>query len=262
MTLKFLPRRAPTDEAYAELQQAYNHFNEALFDGILPQCLITLQREKRTCGYFSPERFISLDGRTTDEIALNPALFAAVPIIETMQTLCHEMAHLWQHHYGTPGRGRYHNEEWAAKMESIGLMPSSTGQKGGKRTGDRMADYAIETGLFLEVCQQLLTADFQISWYDRFPDWDHVMGGQGSMANQLVHLAGSRPPFEVVPELAEGVKPIGSGPPEGGGERTATVNRSNRLKYSCEGCTEKNSVWGRPGLRLICGECAKNFVAC
>ena len=64
MTQKTMPRRAPTDEAYAELQQAYDHFNGALFNGALPQCLITLQREKRTCGYFSPERFISLDGRT------------------------------------------------------------------------------------------------------------------------------------------------------------------------------------------------------
>src|SRR5699024_9851145 len=43
----------PTSEAYDELQIAYDHFNEHLFNNALPQCLITLQREKRTYGYFS-----------------------------------------------------------------------------------------------------------------------------------------------------------------------------------------------------------------
>jgi predicted SprT family Zn-dependent metalloprotease len=136
--------------------------------GAAPSCLITLQREKRTFGYFSAARFASLDGSTTDEIAMNPTYFAVVPIIETLQTQVHEMTHLWQHHFGKPGRGRYHNEEWARKMESIGLMPSSTGQPGGARTGDSMADYAVEGGRFLAACHELLTANFTLSWYDRF----------------------------------------------------------------------------------------------
>lgn len=42
------------------------------------------------------------------------------------------------------------NEEWADKMEGIGLMPSSTGKPGGSRTGEKMADYAIEGGLFMQ----------------------------------------------------------------------------------------------------------------
>ena len=83
-------RVVPTRETYSELKQAYEHFSQRLFDDALPHCLITLQREKRTCGYFSAARFASLDGSTTDEIALNPAYFAAVPIIETLQTLVHE----------------------------------------------------------------------------------------------------------------------------------------------------------------------------
>ena len=158
----------PTKEAYGELQQAYDFFNEELFQGELPSCLITLQREKATFGYFSAKRFGSIQGGFTDEIAMNPTYFAAVPLLETMQTLAHEMCHLWQHHFGKPGRVRYHNDEWANKMEAIGLMPSSTGQPGGRRTGDRMADYAIEGGRFLEAAKRLITQDFRISWYDRF----------------------------------------------------------------------------------------------
>lgn len=48
----------PTREVYAELQEAFSHFNRALFDNALPACLITLQRERRTYGYFSCQRFV------------------------------------------------------------------------------------------------------------------------------------------------------------------------------------------------------------
>lgn len=60
----------PTTDTYTELLQAYDFFNGALFDGKLPSCLITLQREKHTCGYFSSKRFAHLNGELTDEIAI------------------------------------------------------------------------------------------------------------------------------------------------------------------------------------------------
>ncbi|WP_162721499.1 SprT-like domain-containing protein, partial [Escherichia coli] len=82
--------------------------------------LLHLQREKQTYGYFSPERFVNSQGTRTDEIAMNPAYFAVCPPEEIMQTLCHEMCHLWQHHFGKPGRRGYHNKEWADFMEAIG----------------------------------------------------------------------------------------------------------------------------------------------
>ncbi|BCX51909.1 MULTISPECIES: SprT-like domain-containing protein [Comamonas] len=256
------PRLAPTQETYNELQMAYDHFNERLFGGQLPSCLITLQREKRTFGYFSAARFASLDGSTTDEIAMNPTYFAVVPIIETLQTQVHEMTHLWQHHFGKPGRGRYHNEEWARKMESIGLMPSSTGQPGGARTGDSMADYAVEGGRFLAACDELLTANFTLSWYDRFPSADHVIAGQASMANHIQGIEGTKPPMASIPALAEAVKPTGLAVAATAGEDgvlTTPANRSNRVKYSCSGCKNPVSVWGKPGIKLICGECRKSF---
>lgn len=259
-------RTAPTHEAYSELQQAYDFFNARLFDRQLPNCLITLQREKMTCGYFSAGRFVSHDGVTTDEISLNPSYFAVVPIIETMQTLVHEQAHAWQHHFGNPGRGRYHNAEWAEKMECIGLMPSDTGQPGGKRTGDRMADYPIEGGRFLAACQELLTAKFKLSWYDRFPAAGLVLIGQASMASQLQgNLEGTRPPMETMPALALSVKPVGLGMASVAGVNAdiaaPEANKSNRVKYTCSGCKDPISVWGKPGLKLLCGECNQNFAA-
>src|SRR5713101_5984859 len=66
----------PTEQAYTELQHAYDFFNTRLFDGQLPPCLITMQRKNRTYGYFSGNRWNNLAGDVTDEIAMNPAHFA------------------------------------------------------------------------------------------------------------------------------------------------------------------------------------------
>lgn len=79
--------RRPTEEAYAELQAAYDFYNDHLFASQerLPACLITYQREKRTMGYFSQARFIRRDGIKADEIAMNPDYFAVIPLVEILQ---------------------------------------------------------------------------------------------------------------------------------------------------------------------------------
>ena len=142
----------PTMQMYSFVQDAYDFFNDKLFAGELPPCLLTLQREKNTMGYFSSNRWQGGGKHVVHEIALNPAFFITHKPLELMQTLVHEMVHLWQHEFGKPSHRAYHNTEWANKMESIGLMPSDTGEPGGKRTGQRMSDYPIEGGAFYLQC--------------------------------------------------------------------------------------------------------------
>ena len=157
-------RVIPTQETYAQLQKAYDYLNWHLFENALPNCLITLQRRGRTYGYYAPNRFARRkDGRQTDEIALNPQYFPD-GTAEILSTLAHEMAHVWQHHQGKPGRGGYHNNEWAAKMRSIGLHPSDTGREGGKQTGDAMAEYVLPDGPFARAAAELLVGGFEITW--------------------------------------------------------------------------------------------------
>ena len=234
----------PTSDTYTELQVAYDFFNQRLFDGRLPDCLLTLQREKRCCGYFSAQRFQDRQGRFADEIAINPAYFPVVPLVEVMQTLVHEMCHLWQFHFGKPGRGRYHNLEWANQMEALGLMPSSTGQPGGDRTGDSMADYPIAGGPFLGACTELLSQAFRISWYDRFP---------ASHAADSVVVN-----FDPSPDLPEALLDVPAESTVQGGYQPAEMpaNKSNRSKYSCH-CGF--NLWGKPGLQVICGVCQQTF---
>lgn len=224
----------PTEHIYGELQRAFAHFNQTLFDGQLPPCLFTLQREKRTYGYFSAKRFIHRSGvELTDEIAINPAYFAVVPLGEVLQTIVHEMAHLWQFHFGDPGRRAYHNQEWADKMETIGLMPSNTGKPGGKKTGERMGDYPIEGGRFLIASTDLVKQGFGLDWLDRFPPLEATAPGLRAM---------------VAPQGA-----LGQALAQAAGEAAAApaANKSLRVKQRCPSCQAQ--AWGKPDLRLLCG---------
>ncbi|WP_099609467.1 SprT-like domain-containing protein [Vibrio coralliilyticus] len=228
----------PTHDTYEELQEAYDYFNNHLFGDELPPCLITLQREKRTYGYFSAGRFVSREGETTDEIALNPAYFAVCPPEEVMQTLVHEMVHLWQYHFGKPGRGGYHNKEWAEKMEKIGLMPSSTGKEGGAKTGDKMADYIIVGGMFEQFCEQLYSGNFKISWADKFPAREKI---KEAIESGTVE--------EIKDELADWGVQID----DEGELILMSETKQTRIKFACPQCS--SAAWGKPSLHLICGDC-------
>lgn len=159
----------PTHKTYGSLDAAYDHFNRKLFAGVLPPCLITVQRRKGAYGYFSGNRFASVDNpkEVTDEIALNPTHFAGRTLTETLSTLVHEMVHLWQHHFGKPPRNCYHNKEWARKMWLVGLVPSDTEGPGGKETGQSMSHYVRQGGPFEKACSTFLSTNAGFLYQDR-----------------------------------------------------------------------------------------------
>lgn len=160
----------PTVQTSTELQTAFDFFNARLFDDQLPPCLITIQRSGgcRFLGFFYPKRFRSVVDTYTDEIAINPEHVAVATLMDALSTLVHEMAHQWQNHFGEAGRRGYHNAEWANRMEAIGLMPSHTGKPGGRRTGEKMSHYIVESGPFDQACQALIRDQgFRLTWHDR-----------------------------------------------------------------------------------------------
>jgi hypothetical protein len=141
-------RPDPTRKQFDAYRLAFDYFNRTLFGGELPHCLLNFSRLAKSAGFFAAHRWTHVNGvESTHEISLNPDVLD-LPAIEIMQTLVHEMCHLWQEEFGEPSRRTYHNREWAAKMEAIGLMPSDTGKPGGKKTGQNMQDYVIEFGPF------------------------------------------------------------------------------------------------------------------
>jgi hypothetical protein len=271
--------KVPTSEFYGVLQEAYNIFNQKLFDGELPNCMITVQRKKSTYGYFSPERWVDDDGEKTHEIALNPAFFAGSSFIEVFQTLVHEMCHLWQHEYGNPSRGGYHNKEWAQKMEDIGLIPSNTGKEGGKKTGQKMADYPEHGGDFEKVCVELSKSGLFVKWVDRYPDKKAFSGNCETDINTAINGAepGSTEAQEeggnVTDPVSGGIETYGEGYDyEGIDEELAALytpivsevadevvvkdsgtKKNTKSKYMCGGCGI--AVWGKPLLEIKCIGC-------
>ena len=151
--------QTPTAETYAGLDRAFNHFNEKLFDNRLPPVMFTLTRKRGAHGYFWAEQFKHReDGDPTHEIALNPNTMDRT-IEAVLSTLVHEMTHLEQQEYGTPGKKGHHNKEWVKLMERVGLIPSDTGMPGGKQTGRKVTHYIDEQGPFVVAFQELMPFD-------------------------------------------------------------------------------------------------------
>ena len=155
--------RTPTGEQFAAYQALAQYFNERLFAGTLPPVLLNFSRKgRRTRGFFAPNRW-EKGPALTHEISLNPQLLKERSPLEAAATLVHELCHLWQFVFGHPSRTGYHNQEWADKMEAIGLMPSDTGEVGGKRTGQQMTHYVISGGPF-EQAFGAMSQEYLLPW--------------------------------------------------------------------------------------------------
>lgn len=161
-------RGTPTGEQFTAFQAMYDYFNGALFDGTLRPVILNFSRAANTLGFFAPERWEQAKS-TTHEISLNPAHLATRSPRDVASTLVHEMVHCWQQEHGTPSARGYHNKEWAAKMETVGLMPSDTGEEGGARVGFKMTHYIVEDGPFARAFAKMPRAHL-LPWSSWEPD--------------------------------------------------------------------------------------------
>jgi len=239
----------PTNELYGALEKAYNHFNDFLFEGRLPQVIFTAQRQKGVMGYFSPERWVSKQGGTCHELAINPTYVGQSALVEVLQTMVHEQCHLAQYCYGKPGRRGYHNKEWADMMESIGLMPSSTGREGGRRTGEKMNDYPVPGGRFLKECENLVAgSEFELPWVDRFSQATALPMKKDIELYDMPESSAVKLASSVVEffDKEAFVMPVEAPVPK------------KKIKYSCPGCSV--NVWGKPSLSIKCGSCDFEFL--
>ncbi len=262
----------PSEQLYRAIGVAYDYFNDILFEGELPKVIFTVQRKKGVLGYFSPDRWGSLDGKSCHEIAINPAYLAQCRAMEVLQTLVHEMVHCWQYCHGNPPLNvYYHNKEWAYKMRSVGLMPSDTGHPGGQITGQHMSDYVIEEGLFHTACAQLLSNEhYKFSWVDRkaLPKlFDQRIFNEGGVESEDEPRVEERALNSTnVESMQHDIKTqwiadpqektLGELMPEGFVVQEA-AKRQTRFRYMCPGCETK--VYGRPRLNIKCMDCDSFF---
>jgi len=267
----------PTDALYASLKAAYGHFNQALFEGMLPDIIFTVQRQRGLLGYFAPDRWSSLDGQQCHEIAINPAHMGDSRLIDVLQTLVHEMVHCWQYCYGMKvPRSNYHNKEWARKMKEVGLQPTATGLPGGAEIGQEMSDYPIPDGRFLRSCYALLEQElFNFPWIDRrITPKSAILETAAQLAEPI--QTENIPVVPIQTDIEDGThddipdrawaledierqlfQPYADCLPEKTLIPYQPVVKKPRQKYQCPGC--RVNVWGRPGLYLICGDCSETF---
>lgn len=215
----------PTYEAYGALQFCYDYFNRSLFDGMLPDVLITFTRKRGALGYFAHSRFENNQEQVSHEISLNPQYTKVLGDRETLSTLVHEMVHLWRHEFGPvnkrggKGGNGYHDVIWADKMDELGLPPINIGCGKGTRTGYRVTNGIQEGGLFDNACKRLFAEGFRIDWH------------------------------EVLPNQASCEVGIGS-EPDGGSKR-----KKDKIKFTCSTRACKLNAWAKPSAKLICGIC-------
>lgn len=240
-------KNSPTGELYQAFTSAYDFFNQELFGGELPPCVVTVQRGKPYFGFFSPNRWKNGSGHRAHEIAMNTAYFQEQTMMEVMQTLVHEMCHLWQYDFGKPSRNGYHNKQWADKMESIGLMPSATFQEGGARTGQKMGDYPLKNGSFEQACRKLVASGFFFKWTDRT-----LLRIPPHISERTENDSENVPTDKIDAVLAA---PLVNFDPADVIDETTKTTTKNRYICAC-GC----KVWGKKGLQIICGRCGSQFV--
>lgn len=224
--------KTPTAAQFKAFESAYHYFNQVLFNNELPHVILNLSRKSKAMGFFAPFRWRKADAEAgkgqIHELSINPEILS-MTAIEVFSTLVHEQCHIWQQEYGKPSRNGYHNKEWAAKMLSVGLIPSDTGKEGGKMTGQNMSDYPQKNGVFMKALEQL-PQSYKMPFVS-------IEGDFRPSPTQLIGLLDGTSPTE---ESNGITKP----------------KNSSKTKYSCPcGC----NLWGKPSLNVICGDCGEPF---
>lgn len=257
--MKTEPQRqnlSPTSELYESIEKAYNYFNEELFSGKLPRVVFTVQRSGSSIlGFFASDRWKSVDGESAHEISINPAHVAKSCQMEVLSVLAHEMAHEWQHCFGKPSRGGYHNKQWAYKMAEIGLMPSNTSEPGGDITGEQMSHYIIRGGAFFKAYQNLVSQNgYEWRWMDSkaWPFASVITIADVEDPDKLIRKPKTTPVIKLDWNELDEVS-FDSFVNEGEIRDWAPDKSKNKVVYYCEDCNIK--VWGKSDLKIICGEC-------
>jgi hypothetical protein len=139
------------------LQAAISFLNDYFFDPTLPDIFLTTHKKARSKGHFAAHVYAGRHGREVPEYEININLDQVVgeSDADAVSTLLHELCHLWRHLNGPQQKRPYHDKLWSAKMNSVGLVPSSTGKPGGRETGAKMSHYILPGGVFEQAFAEL-----------------------------------------------------------------------------------------------------------
>lgn len=217
----------PVKELSDQLVAAFDHLNRGLFDGKLSRPMVMFTRSSKIIGgYFSEKKWFDENGNAAHEITINANHMVEGDEIQLYEILVHEMSHQWQYEHGTPGRGGYHNREWADKALEIGLLPVSADSPE-VQTGDKISTSLIPGGRAMKSIADM-PEEIEIPWY----------------AVPMVDPDAKAPTPE--PKKPEGDD---SPPPE--------PKQGRKTKYTCSKCGF--NLWGKGGGKIQCVPCGIMF---
>jgi len=134
--------------AVSQLEHIYNSLNADFFAGELPTPIITVQSKPGTMGHCSVSKIWQRKDDKTYELNI-AAEVLNYPIEETLDTMLHEMVHLYcrQHDIKEVSRGgTYHNGKFKALAEQVGLVCVRAGKYGWNTVGtgnDGLIEYTL-----------------------------------------------------------------------------------------------------------------------
>lgn len=132
--------------AVSQLEHIYNALNTDFFDGLLPVPIITVQSKPGTYGHCTTAKVWQRKDGGAYELNI-AAEVLNYPIEETLDTMLHEMVHLYCRENGikeVSRGGKYHNGKFKAVAEAHGLTCIPCGQYGWNTTpGENLVEYAL-----------------------------------------------------------------------------------------------------------------------
>lgn len=135
--------------AVCQLEKIYNSLNDDFFESALPIPIITVQSKPGTYGHCTTAKVWQRKDGGAYELNI-AAEVLNYPIEETLDTMLHEMVHLYCRENGikeVSRGGKYHNGKFKAIAEAHGLTCVPCGQYGWNTTpGDNLVEYALSKG--------------------------------------------------------------------------------------------------------------------
>ena len=184
--------------AVSQLEHIYNALNTDFFQNELPIPIITVQSKPGTYGHCTTSKVWQRKDGGAYELNI-AAEVLNYPIEETLDTMLHEMVHLYCRENGikeVSRGGKYHNKKFKAEAERRGLVCVPCGQYGWNTTpSDRLVEYALQKG------------------------WNEIKIGRGSL-----------PP--IIRTGASGTTQIGA-ETTGGGKRPSSTRKLQCPKCGC-----------------------------
>ncbi len=135
--------------AVSQLEHIFNCLNTDFFASELPTPIITVQSKPGTYGHSSVAKVWRRQEDSTYELNI-AAEVLSYPIEETIDTMLHEMVHIYCREHGikeVSRGGKYHNGLFKAIAEAHGLTCFRQGQYGwNTKPGDNLVEYALSKG--------------------------------------------------------------------------------------------------------------------